>query len=85
MGRLGQKGRSDQVSVLGKRGDRVQSENEVANFEEKEGDTDQCKKKRGAGNGEKQEDSGKEGGKEATEHGALGQLVGAAESARQEP
>ena len=71
--------------MLGKGGDRGAPGIGKTEEETARGSADQCKKTKDSGNGKEDSRSGEDGGMEATEPGALGQLVCAAESARQEP
>ena len=75
----------DPASVLGKRGTSIVPGTENSGGIDGGEPTDQDKKKKGTEDREENENSDEEGGTEATDPRALGQLAGANESARQEP
>ena len=79
------KGSATAISVLGKRDARGQSDSVDTGTDEEGSETDQNKKKKAAEKPEGKSNMGKDGGQEATGPGAPGLLVGAIDSAHQEP
>jgi hypothetical protein len=79
------KGSVSAASVLGKRDARGQSGSAETGTEEVGTESDQNKKKKAAEMSEGKSNNGKDGGQEATGPGAPGLLVGATDSAHQEP